>query len=314
MLRHCGFNQRWRRWIYTCISTEKFSVLVNDSSCGFFPSSRGLRQGDPLSPLLFIIVVDALSRMLTRARDGGFISRFDVGRAIPITTSHLLFVDDTLILCGADSSQLWHLKSVFVWFQAISDLKVNLGKSELVPVGSVTNVEDLAGVLGCKVAELPMTYLGLPLGSSFKNPSIWNGIIEKMEQHLAGWKRMYLSKGARVTLIKSTLSNLPTYYLSLFPILVGVAHRIEKIQQDFLWGGLGEEFKYRLVNWDHVCEPICCGGLEIRNLVLFNQALLGKWLWRYASEKEALWRKLVESKYGGMWGDGVPILVKVHMG
>ena len=248
MLRRCGFSQRWRRRIYTCISTAKFSVLVNGTSCGFFPSSRRLRQGDPLSPLLFIIVMNALSRMLTRARDGGFISGFAVGRTTLITTSHLLFADNTLILCGADSSQLGYLKGVFVWFQAVSSLKVNLGKSELVPVGSVPNVEELAGVLGCKVAGLPMIYLGLPLGASYKNPSIWNDIIEKMEQRLAGWKRMYLSKGARVTLIKSTLSNLPTYYLSLFPIPVGVAHRMEKIQRDFLWGGLGEEFKYHLVS------------------------------------------------------------------
>ena len=106
MLRRCGFSQRWRHWIYTCISTVKFSVLVNGTSCGFFPSSRGLCQGNSLSPLLFIIVMDALSRMLTRARDGGFISRFAIGRITPIITFHLLFADDTLILCGADSSQL----------------------------------------------------------------------------------------------------------------------------------------------------------------------------------------------------------------
>ncbi len=113
MLWRCGFSQRWRRWIYTCISTAKFSVLVNGTSCGFFPSSCGLRQGDLLSPLLFIIVM-ALNCMLTRARDGGFISRFAVGRITPIITSHLLFADDTLILCGANSSQLWHLKCGFV--------------------------------------------------------------------------------------------------------------------------------------------------------------------------------------------------------
>ena len=89
-------------------------------------------------------------------------------------------------------------------------------------MGCTTDVEELVGVLGCKVAELPRTHLGLPLGSSFKGKSIWNGIIEKMEQRLAGWKRMYLSKEGRVTLIKSTLSNLP-HYLFLFPIPVGVA-------------------------------------------------------------------------------------------
>jgi hypothetical protein len=100
-----------------------------------------------------------------------------------------------------------------------------------------------------------------------------------MEHHLAGWKRMSLSKGGRVTLIKSALSKLPTYFLSLFSIPAGIAQRIEKIQRDLMWGGLGEEFKYQLVSWDRVCEPLRCGGLGVKNLILFNQTLLGKWLW-----------------------------------
>jgi hypothetical protein len=103
-------------------------------------------------------------------------------------------------------------------------------------------------------------------------------------------------------LIKSTLSNLPTYYLSLFPILAAVAYRLEKLQRDFLWSGLGEEFKYHLVSWSKICEPICSGGLAIRNLRRFNQALLGKWLWRYGTEPEALWRRVVDVKYGSLWG------------
>ena len=94
-----------------------------------------------------------------------------------------------------------------------------------------------------------LTFLGLPLGAPHKDPSIWNMVIEKMESKLAGWKRMYLSKGGRLTLIKSTLSNIPTYYLSLFQIPVRVAKRIEKTQRDFLWGGVGDEFKFHLVNW-----------------------------------------------------------------
>jgi hypothetical protein len=67
---------------------------------------------------------------------------------------------------------------------------------------------------------------------------------------------MYLSKGERVTMIKSTLSNLPTYLLSLFPLLAGVANRIKKLHRDFLWGGIGKEFKYHLVSWSKVCSPI----------------------------------------------------------
>jgi hypothetical protein len=123
-----------------------------------------------------------------------------------------------------------------------------------------------------------------------------------MERHLSSWKMWYLSKGGRVTHIKSTLSNLPTYLLSLFPIPARVAKRIEKLQRDFLWGGMGNEFKYHLVSWDKVCSPISEGGLGIRNLRAFNRALLGKWLWCFGSKRDACWRVVVNSKYGSLWG------------
>ena len=105
-----------------------------------------------------------------------------------------------------------------------------MGKSELVPVGEVPCIGELADILGCKTSKLPMKYLG----AKFKAKDIWNSIVEKMERRLAGWKRIYLSKGGCLTLIKSTLSNLPTYFLSLFPIPADVAYRIEKIQKNFL--------------------------------------------------------------------------------
>jgi hypothetical protein len=111
-----------------------------------------------------------------------------------------------------------------------------------------------------------------------------------MERRLVGWKRLYLSKGGRITLIKSTLSSLPTYFLSFFTIPVSVANRLERLQMNFLWGGIVEEPKLHLVGWDIVCSPIKYGGLGVQNLVNFNEALLGKWLWRFVLEENLLWR------------------------
>ena len=96
-----------------------------------------------------------------------------------------------------------------------------MGKSKLVPVGAVTNVEILATILGSKVSSFPMNYLGFPLGSRFKDMSMCYILEKKIERRLSSWKRMYLSKGGRVILATSMLSSLPTYYLSLFLILRG---------------------------------------------------------------------------------------------
>ncbi|KAG6710844.1 hypothetical protein I3842_05G022800 [Carya illinoinensis] len=111
------------------------------------------------------------------------------------------------------------MRALLLYFEVASDLKVNFDISKLVPVGNVRNIRQLANTLGCKVSSLLMNYLGLPLGVASKAKSFWDTVIEKIERRLTGWKRLYLSKGSRITLIKNTLSNLPTYFLSFFPIL-----------------------------------------------------------------------------------------------
>ena len=202
-----------------------------------------------MSPLLFVIVMETLSRLMDRATIGGYISGFAVDSGIdPLVVSHLLFADNTLIFCNADQAQIAHLRAVFSWFEAILGLKVNLAKSEMVLVGVVPNLGSLVELMGCNIISLPMTYLGLPLGANFNSKTIWNTVIEKMEKKLGGWKRLYLSKGGKLTLFRSTLSSIPTYFLSLFHLPAGVATRLEKIQLDFLWSGLGETQKMHLVN------------------------------------------------------------------
>ena len=107
-------------------------------------------------------------------------------------------------------------------------------------------------------------------------------------------------------LLKSTLSSLPTYFLSLFTIPKSMAARLESIQRNFLWGSSEGSFKYPLVAWENVCLPVEMGGLGIRSVVSFNQALLGKWLWRYRHEDTHLWQRVISTKYGeGQGGGGV---------
>ena len=102
----------------------------------------------------------------------------------------------------------------------------------------------------------------------------------------------------RLSLLKSTLSNLPTYFLSLFTIPQAVAARIERIQKNFLWGASEDVFKYPLVAWDKVCLPVECGGLGIQRIGLFNKDLLGKWLWCFGKENNSLWCQVIAAKYG----------------
>ena len=111
------------------------------------------------------------------------------------------------------------------------------GKSEIVSIGEVGNIDALATILRCRVGSLPLKYLGMPLGTPYKTALMWYPILERMEKKLSGWKRLYLSKGGggSLTLVKSTLSSLPTYYLSLFVIPVAMADRLERIQRKFLW-------------------------------------------------------------------------------
>ena len=125
----------------------------------------------------------------------------------------------------------------------------------------------------------------------------WDGVEEKVRRRLALWKRQYLSKGGRITLIKSTLASIPLYQMSLFRMPKSVARRLEKLQRDFLWGGVNGGNKAHLVKWE-VCADKEKGGLGLRKLVCLNKVLLGKWIWMFARAKEELWKKVLEAKYG----------------
>ncbi|RVW76914.1 hypothetical protein CK203_051556 [Vitis vinifera] len=158
VLYKMGFGARWMEWIWWCISTAKFSVLVNGVPAGYFSNSRGLRQGDP--------------SFLTFLCWGG----------MEMNVSHLLFADDTIIFYEARQDHLTSLSWILAWFEAASGLKIHLAKSEVIPVGEVEDIDELAVELGCRMGSLPTVYLGLPLGANHKASSMWDGVEERMRR------------------------------------------------------------------------------------------------------------------------------------
>ncbi|RVX14250.1 putative ribonuclease H protein [Vitis vinifera] len=298
VLEKKGFSPKWRKWMNGCLSSVSYAVLVNGSAKGWVKASRGLRQGDPLSPFLFTLVADVLSRMLLRAEERNMLEGFRVGRN-RTRVSHLQFADDTIFFSNTKEEDLQTLKSLLLAFGHISGLKVNLDKSNIYGINlDQAHISRLAETLECKASSWPILYLGLPLGGNPRAGGFWDPVIERISRRLDGWLKAYLSFGGRITLIQSCLTHMPCYYLSLFKLPASVAAKIERLQRDFLWSGIGEGKKDHLVRWDVVCKPKEIGGLGFGNISLRNLALLGKWLWRYPREGSALWHQVILSIYG----------------
>ncbi|KAL4285443.1 hypothetical protein GQ457_16G011680 [Hibiscus cannabinus] len=298
VMRMCGFGEKWCGWVLQCISTVKISVLVNGVPTESFPISRGLRQGCSLSPLLFNLVGEALNQMLVKAVNLGLFSGFSIGRGeTGINLSLLQFADDLLIFCGASECQVRNVKRVLRIFELASGLKLNLKKSKILGVNvDEDTLKTWAFAVGCVVDSFPSSYLGLPLGANRNSVVIWEPVVSNFSKKLEGWKSKLLSYGGRLTLIKSILTSLPGYFLSLFRMPASVANRLNMLMSNFMWGGNSDKSRIHWVRWDHLCKPARLGGLGIANLDLLNRALLDKWFCRYGNESASLWRRVIASK------------------
>ncbi|KAJ9688885.1 hypothetical protein PVL29_014502 [Vitis rotundifolia] len=237
--------------------------------------------------------------MLLRVEERNALEGFRVGRNRTRVSSHLQFADDTIFFSSTREEDMLTLKSVLLVFGHISGLKVNLDKSNIYGINLGQNqLHRLAELLDCKASGWLILYLGLPLGGNPKTCGFWDPVIERISSRLDGWQKTYLSFGGRITLIQFCLTHMPCYFLSLFKIPASVATRIERMQRDFLWSGVGEDKRDHLVSWDVVCNPKEKGGLGFGRISLRNSALLGKWLWRYPREGSTLWHQIILSIYG----------------
>ncbi|GKV36373.1 hypothetical protein SLEP1_g44514 [Rubroshorea leprosula] len=303
MMVKFGFGEKWRGWMAECLSLAHVSILVNGSPTEEFRMERDLRQGDPLSPFLFLLVAQGLHCMIQKAVVEGLFEGINVGSR-NLHISHLQFASDTVIMGKARMDHIRTVKGILRWFELISGLKVNLKKSSPYAFNPGDNwLSRAANFLKCKMGEIPFLYLEMPVGENSRR-RMWLPVIENFYKKLASWKAQSLSFGGRLVLLKSVLSSLPLYYLSLFKIPTCVLKIIEKIQRDFLWGMSGEgERKICWVRWDWVCLAKEKGGLGVRDLRKCNLALLGKWWARFVDGSEGLWKKVLLGKHYGAGGE-----------
>jgi len=224
------FPVLWRKWLKECVTTTTASILVNGSPIEEFPLERGLRQGDPLSPFLFLLAAEGLNVMMYAVVEADLFKGYGVGLTNFVVVSHLQFADDTLLLGEKSWANVRALRAVLLLFEAMSGLKVNFHKSMLVGVNiSDSWLAEAALILHCKVGHVPFAYLGLSIGGDPRRLAFWDPIVHTVKSRLSGWKSCYLSFGGRLTLLKFVLTSLPIYALSFFKAPPGIISSIESI-------------------------------------------------------------------------------------
>lgn len=215
MMTVLNFDPKWRLWIKACVSSASASVLVNGSPSAEFKLEKGLRQGDPLSPFLYLVVAEGLNLLIKRAINRGLLEAVEIGsEKIPI--SHLQYADDTIFMCPDKGENIGSIKWVLRIFELLlSGLKVNFSKSNLYGINiDAIRLREKADLLGCEVGMGPINYLGLKVGVNHRNSSSWTTIVQRIRNRIETWSGKHISLAGRVTLIQAVLSALPTYCLS----------------------------------------------------------------------------------------------------
>nr|XP_016476659.1 PREDICTED: uncharacterized protein LOC107798203 [Nicotiana tabacum] len=272
------------RWIMACISTVTYSVLINGRPTDPFEAKKGLRQGDPLSPFLFVLTIEYLSRSLKTLKED---KKFQYHpRCARFNLVQLGFADDLLLFCRGDVQSVQILYQLFQKFSAALGLVANLNKS-CINFGGVnqSTQQQIKEILGYKKGEFPFRYLGVPMSTKRLSAIQCVPLIEKMLHRIQNWATKYLSYAGKAVLVKSVLFAIQIFWAQIFILPKKVIQFIEIICRRFLWTGDAEPTKNALIAWERLCSPKFVGGLNFIDVALWNEAAICKFLWNICTMK-----------------------------
>ncbi|KAM0844489.1 hypothetical protein ACQ4PT_057047 [Festuca glaucescens] len=293
-----GFCKKWTNWVMSCVRSARLSVRINGHTHEPFCPSRGLRQGDPLSPYLFLFVGEALSCILKKETREGRITPLKVARGAPGVSS-LLFADDSLLFFKATAEEARAVDSALKLFQRctgqlLSPSKCSVLFSSACP--SATQLE-IKSILGVSTSTFEEKYLGLPTPEGRMKDECFQPIMARFSKKLNNWNEKFMSHAAKDTLIKAVAQSLPAYVMGVFKMSTGFCEKYEKLIRDFWWGDEENQRKVHWSAWDNLIKPKAKGGLGFRDISLFNQALLARMAWRLIQRPNCLCARVLKARY-----------------
>nr|GEZ42469.1 RNA-directed DNA polymerase, eukaryota [Tanacetum cinerariifolium] len=283
------------------LSSRMASILVNGSPTSEFQLQCGLKQGDPLAPYLFILVMESLHLSVSKAIEAGFFSGIKIDPNPLI--SHLFYADDAVFIGEWLEGNLRGITQMLYCFLLVSGLKINLHKSQLLGVGVASDrIIDAAGSIGCSIMKVPFKYLGVMVGGNMSKINAWDETVAKVKSRLSKWKLNTLSIGGRFTLLKSVLGFTPIYSMSLYKVPKSVLCELESIRRNFFNGSQGNDKNISWVKWSKVLASKRFGGLGVSSFFALNRSLLFKWVWRFISQENSLWYRCISAMFGNRSG------------
>ncbi|XP_074278244.1 uncharacterized protein LOC141601837 [Silene latifolia] len=298
-----GFPSRLVNLIMNCVTTVSYEILLNGAPLHPFKPQCGLRQGDPLSPYLFILCMEVLSCNIESAQREGKLQGFRLCRGVSLLT-HLFFADDSVFFFHNKGMAVRHLKRLLVNYCEASGQVINEDKSGIIfsPNTNLRKVRFCLKSLNIKHNIGFGKYLGLPTEFQQSKKEIFMGLVESVIKRISSWNGIFLSPAGRLTLISSVLSNLSIFFLSAFKIPVSVTKKINALLSQFWWAGSKTGKCLHWCSRNFTSLPKCEGGLGIRNVACLNQALLTKHVWRLVSNETSLFCSVFREKIMGPLG------------